>query len=139
MEQRAHFRPVPGDVGAARRFVADALVAEGKAELVEPVTLVVSELASNAVRHARTAFEVDVRIDHDIHVGVSDTGPGMPRPRPASVEARDGRGLAIVEAICSSWGVDADAGGKRVWGWVGGTAATAAGAAAGGEPRTWKA
>lgn len=135
MQTRARFEPVASSVGAARRFVGDALVAEGRGEYVGPVTLVVSELASNAVLHAGSAFEVDLRVDRDVHVGVTDTGPGVPRLRTVGVEARNGRGLAIVDAICTSWGVDAGVEGKRVWCSVGGDAPAAAGATAVGEAR----
>lgn len=116
MEANARFERDPSSVAGARRFVAEVLAAHERADAVVPLTLVVSELASNAVLHAQTAFEVDVVVDRDrLEVGVTDTGPGAPEPRRVAVDAVDGRGLAIVEAVCTTWGCERRGPAKRVW------------------------
>jgi len=109
------FDDSPTSVAAARRFVAEALVLGGRPELAPKVSLVVSELATNVIRHARTPYDVEVRVDGDLWVAVTDTGPGTPVRRRVDIESRTGRGLAIVESLCTEWGVESRAPGKRVW------------------------
>jgi anti-sigma regulatory factor (Ser/Thr protein kinase) len=102
-------------VAAARRFaaaVADWLPGETRGRL----TLLVSELATNALQHGRTAFTVGLeRLDNAIKVEVSDTGPGVPTITAASLDRPGGRGLRIVETLSDSWGVTPRPTGKTVW------------------------
>lgn len=107
----------PASVPRARNLVANAL--EGITALArDNVALVVSELATNCVRHAKTEFRLRVSYDgEDVRLEVTDHGPGRPavgHPRP---EQAHGRGLYLVQAITRSWGViPASAGaGKTVW------------------------
>lgn len=83
--------------------------------------LVVSELLSNAILHARPLPGGRVQVawvlaDDVIEVAVSDGGSAT-RPRPArpSLSALGGRGLAIVEYLSLRWGVDAADLGTTVW------------------------
>ncbi|MFJ8883673.1 ATP-binding protein [Streptomyces sp. NPDC102402] len=88
----------------------------------DAVTLVVAELAANAVLHGRVPgrdFALLLRRDDGrrvIRVEVSDTHPARPaRARPGAVEER-GRGLVLVDALAASWGVRDRVGpGKTVW------------------------
>jgi anti-sigma regulatory factor (Ser/Thr protein kinase) len=111
------FAPLPESVGAARRFVAANLgqLAQGS---LDAVLVMVSELASNCVQHARTDFSVRVSKDGgQIRVEVTDSGGGSPRRRaPDWTEAR-GRGLLVVEQLATDWGVTAGRRGvgKTVW------------------------
>lgn len=76
----------------------------------------VSELATNAVLHARTTYSVSVdRLNGTIRVGVHDASPALPRQRSYGSTATTGRGLRLLGSIASSWGVDQDASGKSVW------------------------
>jgi anti-sigma regulatory factor (Ser/Thr protein kinase) len=78
--------------------------------------LLVSELASNAVTHARTPFTVSVqRNGTRTRVEVSDTGAGQPCLRPVDPLASNGRGLQLLGALAESWGIDRNGGGKSVW------------------------
>ena len=105
--------PTTENIPRARHFVDDALPDTCWAD---DVTLLVSELASNAVRHARTPFTISVGCDGTaVRVEVSDLSPELPVRRVPTVEAVTGRGLMIVEALATSWGVEPDGSGKTVW------------------------
>jgi anti-sigma regulatory factor (Ser/Thr protein kinase) len=114
-------RSFPAEVGsipAARRFVADA-VGDVPGELRDAISVMVSELAMNAVQYARTRFEVRAEIgDGTLRVEVTDAGAGLPelQPFPPASSPR-GRGLLIVHLLSDEWGViPAVAGnGKSVW------------------------
>jgi anti-sigma regulatory factor (Ser/Thr protein kinase) len=110
----------PNDItapGDARRLVADALLRWGhEQELSEAAALVVSELASNAVRHARSPFSVLTRFDqHVIRIWVRDASDTMPQLREGGLAAGTGMGLQMVAALAGAWGVEVRAGGKSVW------------------------
>lgn len=117
------FVPAPQAVGATRRFVAGAM-AEWSAtwgmrlddHLVSDACLVTSEMAANAVTHARSAFEVDVACSEGaVRVTVSDIGPGAAEEHRGAPLDLGGRGLAIVAEVADRWGCDTVAGGKVVW------------------------
>lgn len=101
-------------VAAARRFVSSELADLGTR--LETVVLLVSELATNAVRHATSAFELSIeRSDGLLRVEVADQGAGAPNKQPHDIEAPSGRGLQIVEALADEWGVTERQRGKAVW------------------------
>lgn len=80
------------------------------------VTLLVSELVTNAVLHARCDFEVHVESGHHlVRIEVSDGSTLTPTIREHDDDAMTGRGLALVEQLASSWGVTRHDGGKTVW------------------------
>jgi anti-sigma regulatory factor (Ser/Thr protein kinase) len=108
------FRCEPAAVPAVRRFVRDALREQSR-ELVDAAELMACELATNCVRHARTDFELAIRSDCQIRIEVRDTGQGEPRPRSPTPREPSGRGLRIVEAMSSTWGVIPSPSGKTVW------------------------
>jgi anti-sigma regulatory factor (Ser/Thr protein kinase) len=76
----------------------------------------VSELATNAVKHAHSDFKISIDDSGgEIRVEVSDTGRGQFVLRsPASLEP-SGRGLRIVEALSGAWGTAESPHGKSVW------------------------
>ncbi len=114
--QSAVFLPVPQAVGASRRFVAEVLDSWDLARLDWDASLVVSELANNAVRHGASSFRVLVsRADAGVRVGVQDTAPGRPLRRSAAAEDVDGRGMTIVAALSQDWGCHQLAEGKFTW------------------------
>lgn len=88
----------------------------------DAATLVVAELAANAVLHGRVpGRDFALRLVHEpdaalLRVEVSDTHPAQPaRVRPTSVDTR-GRGLLLVDALAVRWGVrDRTGPGKTVW------------------------
>jgi anti-sigma regulatory factor (Ser/Thr protein kinase) len=103
-----------------RHWVMRAVAAEGVVGPVNQVIeLLTAELVSNAVQHG--APDGDVRIAVRIGRGavrvcVTDEGDGWPQVRRPEITALDGRGLVLVEALSSSWGVVAEVGGgKTTW------------------------
>lgn len=103
--------------GAARRLVGEALRHWGHHRaLVDDAELVLSELATNAVIHARTPFSVMVRSqDSGLRVSVRDSSPVRPTLRDAAPMAATGRGLRLVTAIAKDWGAELTTDGKTVW------------------------
>jgi anti-sigma regulatory factor (Ser/Thr protein kinase) len=105
-------------VRAAREFVADALEGEGFSGDVDTILLLVSELVTNAVRHAATPFEIVVEVNGDsVRVEVIDgDGDHPPLVRHPGPEDTNGRGLLIVDQLAKGWGSnEVGAGNKAVW------------------------
>lgn len=108
------YPPTLDAVREARRFVR-ACVGDGS-PVVEDIMLVASELTSNAVCHARSAFAVEVSVLGDrVRVGVRDASAASPVLMPMTAIAESGRGVATVAAVSTRWGIDAHAVGKTVW------------------------
>jgi DNA-binding NarL/FixJ family response regulator len=107
----------PASARVARRFVRDALAATDSEDVEETVTLLVSELVTNAVIHGGGEVEVLVRLlPASVRVEVMDASATAPVPRAAADEDTSGRGLTLVESLARRWGVDPVAGGgKTVW------------------------
>ena len=104
-------------VRAARGFVA-GLIADAPVDVQDSVSLMVSELATNALIHAASGFEVCVdRGDLTVLVSVSDRGDaGMPRLQAPTSSEPHGRGLRVVDALSDEWGVITTWDqGKTVW------------------------
>jgi anti-sigma regulatory factor (Ser/Thr protein kinase) len=95
----------PFSVGEARRFVSGTLADWGLADLGETVVLLVSELATNAVLHARSSYQVVLeRRDVRLRVTVLDDSARLVLPRDSGPAATSGRGLALVAALAEDWG-----------------------------------
>lgn len=112
------FEPAALNVRAAREFVADALEAERFTGDVDTVLLLVSELVTNAVRHAATPFEITVEVHGDsVRVVVIDEDVDhQPRVQHPGPEDTNGRGLLIVDELAEGWGSDeVGVGNKAVW------------------------
>ncbi|MFI6039090.1 ATP-binding protein [Streptomyces sp. NPDC051315] len=114
----------PASVGLARRRVRDHLADWGHGPgdaALEDAVLVVSELATNVVRHGplrECEFEVAVTAlgDGSCLIEVSDESRHEPRPRAVSEWDEHGRGLHLVETVAAAWGVwNRGRHGKTVW------------------------
>ncbi|MGH3313622.1 MAG: ATP-binding protein [Streptomyces sp.] len=101
-------------MGAARRRMRADLVASGAGDTaVDDAVLILSELLSNACRHARPlGYDDSVRaswkrdLAGELTIAVTDGGgPTRPLPATPSISARGGRGLAIIGALAQDWGV----------------------------------
>jgi len=97
------------------RTIADAGVGGSSNQVVELLT---GELVSNAVLHGPAAGPVSVRVRisaSTVRVLVTDTGGGTPVVGHPEPTAASGRGLALVEALSSSWGTQNRPDGTTVW------------------------
>jgi anti-sigma regulatory factor (Ser/Thr protein kinase) len=103
--------------GHARRTAAETLRRWGHTEtLIADVSLVVSELASNAVRHAGSAFSVALRVHGPLlRVTVEDRAPLPNTENDADMMPRPPHGLCVVDSLATSWGVEPTRTGKIVW------------------------
>jgi anti-sigma regulatory factor (Ser/Thr protein kinase) len=86
-------------------------------DVVDRAELLADELVTNAVVHARTPLRVRLELRGDLlHIGVRDDSPRLLRLIPCDPGAESGRGLRLVEALATAWGVHpARDGGKVVW------------------------
>lgn len=95
----------PESIPAARRYV-DELLGD-RAELSRTAALLVSELVTNAVRHAAApVVVVDVRAVPDerrLWVGVTDSGAGFRVLRTPRVTMESGRGIQLVSTVADRW------------------------------------
>ncbi|MGK5682048.1 ATP-binding protein [Actinoplanes sp. URMC 104] len=119
---RIDLAPHPDSPALARNLVTEACGAWGLPEVLYPARLVMSELAANAVEHARTAFTALVlRRGAGVHLIVSDREPRMPRlveaphDPPGNLWDVRGQGLRTVQAAAAGWGALPTRDGKMVW------------------------
>jgi anti-sigma regulatory factor (Ser/Thr protein kinase) len=106
---------------AAARQAVGELSDQLPEEVLGDVRLLVSELVTNALRHAglgdeeRIALAVKVN-PTDVRVEVTDHGRGFdPQTVPTDPEAAEGWGLYLVATLSDRWGVDSDGDATRVW------------------------
>ncbi|NML55372.1 ATP-binding protein [Streptomyces sp. R302] len=111
----------PMSVAVARRLVVAVLGRwELSEDLAERAELVVSELATNAIVHARTCgapIRVAITRGEDDHIQVAVTDLDRRPLGPARTDpyAEGGRGLDLVAALSVRWGCERRRWGKRVW------------------------
>lgn len=101
----------------ARDFLVAVCAAWNARDFAEIGGLVLSELVSNAVRHAGGYVEVSlVLADGRLTIQVRDGGDGVPAIVPVARRTIGGNGLDIVSRLADSWGVTPEpSGGKSVW------------------------
>lgn len=109
------------EAGAAARRA----VLEGDDSLPTPVRddvlLLLSELVTNAVRHAGAGPERPLRVElrrepQRVRVAVADAGPSfVRRPTPSEQDRSAGWGLYLVDQIADRWGIERSSSGSRVW------------------------
>jgi anti-sigma regulatory factor (Ser/Thr protein kinase) len=106
----------PESVPAARRF-ATGVLRGVSADTLEAVELMVSELATNCIRHTDSGFELMItRTGGDIRIEATDGAGGKPEMRSPKPTDPSGRGLRIIDMLSAEWGVDQRAAtGKTVW------------------------
>ena len=111
-------RREPASPRRARQFLLNHCARWGcEDDVVESARLVVSELVTNAVSHANSSCELRLELsDGSLRVEVTDCGTGTPDPLAATEQDEHGRGLLIVSALTTAWGVETvDGGAKTVW------------------------
>ena len=116
-EARISLAAEASSVGASRRFLVGVLRSWRMPEVVGgDAELLASELSTNALLHADSAFTVIVRYDGaTVRVEVGDGSRAVPALRAPRVDDPNGRGIMLVEALSSAWGVTPTLEGKRVW------------------------
>jgi anti-sigma regulatory factor (Ser/Thr protein kinase) len=107
--------PVPSACRVARAAVRDRFTDTLSRHAIADLEIVVSELVSNAVEHGCGTIRLDVAHDgYDLHGFVTDGGDGFDyEPRRAVTDGPRGRGLPIVDALVTRWGIRA--GRTHVW------------------------
>ncbi|MEV7781360.1 ATP-binding protein [Kitasatospora sp. NPDC088351] len=114
----------PRSAGRARvQLLRQAYVWQVADETTEIAVLLLSELVTNACRHARGPRDrlVGVRcliVDDLLRVEVTDANEDLPQPREAALDDEAGRGLHLVDALADSWGAHLRGEGyrgKTVW------------------------
>ena len=116
MKDSRTFPHEPQSVPAARRF-ATTVLRDASAETLEAVELMVSELATNCIRHTNSGFDLTIiRQGVDIRVEATDHAGGTPTMRSPKPTDPSGRGLKIIDMLSAGWGVRSrDTQGKTVW------------------------
>ncbi|MFD8913636.1 ATP-binding protein [Streptomyces sp. NPDC059575] len=126
LSSRLGAQPHPEDavrVGIMRRIAAARLRYHGLSPLVEDVTLIVSELLTNAVQRGKGTVNITMRVDvGDLRITVTDDGAGRAIPSAPSADDESGRGLSIVVQLVrergGEWGTKHRSDGKdgkHVW------------------------
>ncbi|MFE4398059.1 MULTISPECIES: ATP-binding protein [Streptomycetaceae] len=119
------FPRLPRSAGRARiRFIRQAFEWEVPIDSAETGLILLSELVTNACRHARSPRDrmIGVRVllptDSLLRIEVSDANSTLPTPCEATPEDESGRGLELVAALATSWGAHLRGDGyigKTVW------------------------
>jgi hypothetical protein len=107
----------PAQARRTRRFVAEQMASWGRQDLTDDVAVVAAELTTSALLHTSGQARLALHpIPHGVRVEVHDHSRALLLPGP---DAPGGepyrRGLRLVEALTSRWGVDPDPAGKTVW------------------------
>ena len=95
-------------------------------EVISECEIVVSELVTNAIRHAKPLPDGSIRVHWKVRaprveVEVTDGGSeDVPMPKPKAEWVNAGRGLRIVRSLAHEWGVTDDRHGRTVWASLGG-------------------
>ncbi|MFJ4788727.1 ATP-binding protein [Streptomyces sp. NPDC088794] len=111
--------PLNSEVKTARDWARAHLEARGWAtaapQTVDAVLLAVSELVTNAHRHAHSSAQlVMICDDQCLHVSVHDKSGDLPVPREGDTESLGGRGMLLVDAVADTWEVHSCPHGKSV-------------------------
>ena len=113
---RLAFEPMAVSAALTRGFTAGVLEGAGWRDHVDTAVLLVSELVTNAVRHARGPCSLVVSFDDDVvEFCVEDGDPHVPVARTAGPLEESGRGFLLVGALADRWGVRPTPDGKATW------------------------
>jgi anti-sigma regulatory factor (Ser/Thr protein kinase) len=116
----------PNAPSQARAVLTDVCRMWGVLGALDAGLIVVSELVTNAVRHASGAIHVTAMLRRGrLHLVVRDASPDPPRRSEPALRHRagvsldlGGRGIPLLDAVCRSWGHLSSDTGKAVWGIV---------------------
>ncbi|MFF7735144.1 SpoIIE family protein phosphatase [Streptomyces sp. NPDC007984] len=105
----------PSAVAQTRKDVVEQLERWGLSDAVFVTELVVSELVTNAIRHAEPPVTLRLIHDSTLICEVSDGGSTAPHLRRARSYDEGGRGLLLVAQLTERWGTRQGATGKTIW------------------------
>jgi anti-anti-sigma regulatory factor len=109
-------QPSPAAAALSRATIAAACGAWRLAHMADRAQLIVTELVSNAIVHARTEMKLQVVLrDPYLHIALADGSRRAPRRLPGGGRAFGGRGLILVETLSAGWGSTPTRDGKVVW------------------------
>lgn len=118
IDHRTQLPAVPASAAAARLASRAVLEEWELSDLDDTVSLLVTELVSNGVRHAQTQLELVLTYNGSscLRISVSDGNSRLPTPKPPTDAAIGGWGLTLIETMSARWGTDvAPNQGKTVW------------------------
>jgi hypothetical protein len=107
--------PCPQAARQARSLVCQTLTAWGLAALADTAALLVSELTTNAARHASRPIGLRLVLTDQLLCEVSDDSHALPTLRDAPTGSESGRGLNLVNILAARWGSTRASTGKVVW------------------------
>jgi anti-sigma regulatory factor (Ser/Thr protein kinase) len=108
--------PQPRSAGSARATVRDTLARWGHQDLADTACLLVTEILTNAIRHARCPIRMHLcRAAEEVIVEITDDSPEFPQRRLPDDDDEGGRGLLLVDALADGWGARPAVPGKTVW------------------------
>jgi PAS domain S-box-containing protein len=105
----------PAIVADARARTARQLAAWGLEQITFTTELLVSELVTNAIRHAQPPIQLRIILDGALSCEVFDGSSTAPHPRRADRYDEDGRGLMLVAQLAERWGTRHTGTGKIIW------------------------
>jgi anti-sigma regulatory factor (Ser/Thr protein kinase) len=116
MSRTRSFDHAPESVTAARRFATETVRGVAQ-DALDAVALMVSELATNCIKHTAAGFDLTIIQSSDgIRVEATDRGAGEPTVRSPQPTEPTGRGLQIIDMLSDQWGYERRPGsGKTVW------------------------
>ncbi|MFC3688751.1 ATP-binding protein [Aquipuribacter hungaricus] len=102
---------------AARRWLRQQLVVDPASSVGDLAELLLTEVVTNVVVHARTASTVRLVEEGDVLCVEVEDGSSSPprRPRPSGDEDESGRGVELLDALAQRWGWRRRPAGKVVW------------------------
>ncbi|OEV14118.1 hypothetical protein AN218_00670 [Streptomyces nanshensis] len=112
---RWRVRPEGESASVARMLVRDTLREWGLEEMQDTTELLMSELVTNAVRHARSDIEIQMAKGGTLVVEVADDDERLPHRTPVTEDGEWGRGLTLVGELAQQWGARSISSGKVVW------------------------
>ena len=112
---------LPSDASAvrlARQVTRDTLAAWQLGQLEEDAVLLVSELVTNAVRHARDTGAIGLELASTgtrLRVEIQDGDPNWRQMNSVADCDESGYGFLVVDSLADRWGLRRVCAGKAVW------------------------
>jgi anti-sigma regulatory factor (Ser/Thr protein kinase) len=118
MSDELQLPPEPASVRTARQWIVGFADEAGRRDVADTLALLVSELVSNVVLHARTPCRLEATMldGGGLRIEVHDDSPDPPRTGlPTAHDATSGRGMLLVDKLSDRNGTELVDGGKVVW------------------------